>query len=69
MGDHTGRVSTELFDRIDEWGIELRDIATGLIDFPGKISGEQVWLCWRLGEAEVGYWHPTDEGFSGRLPL
>jgi hypothetical protein len=62
------RVS-ELFDRINEWTLELRDISTGLIDFPGEMAGEQVWLCWRLGEVEVGYWHPTDEGFGGRRPL
>lgn len=62
------RVS-ELFDRINDWNIELRDIATGLIDFPGEIGGERVWLCWRLGEPEVAYWHPTNEGIDGRRPL
>jgi hypothetical protein len=62
------RVS-ELFDRINDWNLELRDISTGLIDFPGEIGGERVWLCWRLGETEVAYWHPTTEGFDGRRPL
>lgn len=59
----------ELADRISEWQLELRDIATGLVDFPGIIGGEQVWLCWRLGEPEVAFWHPHDEGFGGRRPL
>jgi hypothetical protein len=59
----------ELVDRIAEWGIELRDVATGLVDFPGVVDGDEVWLCWRLGEPEVAYWHPKDEGIDGRRPL
>ena len=59
----------ELMDRIQEWEIQLRDINTGLIDFPTVIAGDQAWLCWRLGEDEVAYWHPGDEGFDSRRPL
>lgn len=59
----------ELMDRINEWGIQLRDITTGLVDFPGMREGEEIWLCWRLGEPEVAYWHSRDEGFGGRRPL
>lgn len=59
----------ELMDRINEWGIQLRDIHTGLVDFPGIREGEEIWLCWRLGEPEVAYWHSRDEGFGGRRPL
>ena len=55
--------------RIDGWGITLRDIETGLIDFPALVSGRQVWLCWRLGEEDVGWWHEVDDGFAGRRPL
>jgi hypothetical protein len=55
--------------RIDGWGITLRDIDTGLIDFPALVSGRQVWLCWRLGEGPVEWWHELDDGFSGRRPL
>lgn len=55
--------------RLDGWGITLRDIQDGLIDFPALVSGRQVWLCWRLGEDDVAWWHGTDEGFSGRRPL
>lgn len=54
---------------LDERDIVLRDIATGLLDFPALAAGRQVWLCWRLGEDRVEYWHPTDEGFDGRQPL
>ncbi len=59
----------ELVDRLQEWGLELRDVATGLVDFPAMIAGEQAWLCWRLGEPEVAYWHPRDSGFADRRPL
>ncbi len=59
----------ELIDRINEWELQLRDVNTGLVDFPSMLGGEEVWLCWRLGEPEVGYWHPIDEGFGSRRPL
>ena len=63
-----GRVA-ELLDRLREWEIELRDVSTGLVDFPTIIDGERAWLCWRLGEPEVNYWHGVDEGFVGRRPI
>lgn len=59
----------ELIERMQTWEIELRDINTGLIDFPSVIDGEEAYLCWRLGEPEVAYWHRRDEGFPGRRPL
>jgi hypothetical protein len=62
------RVS-ELVERLQEWELQLRDIETGLVDFPARVEGEEAWLCWRLGEPEVGYWHPRDEGFGSRRPL
>jgi hypothetical protein len=55
--------------RIDELGITLRDIETGLVDFPALVSGRQVWLCWRLGEESVGHWHELTSGFESRRPL
>jgi hypothetical protein len=55
--------------RIDSLGITLRDIESGLVDFPALASGRQVWLCWRLGEDEVGWWHELSTGFSDRQPL
>jgi hypothetical protein len=50
-------------------GIVLRDPETGLIDFPARREGRQVFLCWRLGEDRVGYWHGPESGFAGRQPL
>jgi hypothetical protein len=55
--------------RIDELGVTLREIETGLIDFPALVSGRQVWLCWRLGEGDVEWWHELSDGFGGRRPL
>jgi hypothetical protein len=55
--------------RIDELGITLREIETGLIDFPALASGRQIWLCWRLGEEDVGWWHELGDGFGNRHAL
>jgi hypothetical protein len=54
---------------LDDRSIVLRDIATGLTDFPALVNGRQVWLCWRLGETSIDWWHELDTGFSGRRPL
>ena len=50
-------------------GIEVKDYAQGLIDFPSEREGRVVYLCWRLGEPAVQFWHEVDAGFSGRRPL
>jgi hypothetical protein len=50
-------------------GVEVKDLRLGLCDFPSMQGGELVYLCWQTGEPEVAFWHPTDEGFSGRRPL
>ena len=55
--------------RIDELGITLREIETGLIDFAALASGRQIWLCWRLGEGNIEWWHELSDGFDGRQAL
>lgn len=55
--------------QIDAWGIQLREIETGLVDFPALVSGRPIWLCWRLGEDRVGWWHEVTEGFDSRRRL
>jgi hypothetical protein len=55
--------------RIHEAGALVKDLDEGLVDFPAKRDGEDVLLCWRLGEDEIEFWHGLDEGFSGRKPL
>ena len=49
-------------------GIEVRRV-DGLVDFPGWIDGQLVYLCWKYGESEITHYHPTSEGFMGRRPL
>jgi hypothetical protein len=54
---------------IQTLGAIVKDLELGLIDFPSLRDGEEVLLCWRLGEDEIHFWHPVDEGFSGRRPI
>jgi hypothetical protein len=56
---------------LDELGVQVKDVGTGLLDFPALRDGEPVLLCWRVGEDEIRYWHGMDDGFAGRkeLPL
>ena len=54
---------------IQELGAMVKDVGEGLIDFPAKREGEDVLLCWRLGEDEIAHWHGLEEGFAGRKPL
>jgi hypothetical protein len=55
--------------RIHELGALVKDLDEGLVDFPATRDGEDILLCWRLGEDEIAFWHGLDEGFSGRKPL
>lgn len=59
----------DLVERINEMGCELKDVDMGLIDFRCDMEGREVYLCWRLGEEHVSYWHELDTGFAGRQPL
>jgi hypothetical protein len=56
-------------ESLSEQGIVLRDPETGLIDFPSRRDGRDMFLCWRLGEDRVGYWHGPESGFANRQPL
>ena len=47
----------------------VKDLDRGLVDFPAFRHGEEVLLCWQVGEDEIGYWHGVDDGFAGRKPL
>ena len=55
--------------RIQAAGVQVKDLDTGLLDFPSERDGDVVLLCWRVGEPEIGWWHTVDEGFAGRKPL
>jgi hypothetical protein len=50
-------------------GVQVKDIDIGLLDFPCRLDGEIVLLCWKLGEPTISHWHSTEEGFAGRKPI
>ncbi|GIV69536.1 DUF2203 domain-containing protein [Caldilinea sp.] len=50
-------------------GAVIKDIDAGLVDFVGLRNGREIFLCWRYGEEEIGYWHELNAGFAGRRPL
>jgi len=55
---------------LEALGIHVRDVERGLIDFRSIVDGQrEVWLCWELGEREVGYWHDLSAGYVGRRPV
>jgi len=58
-----------LATELEEIGCELKDVHTGLLDFRSLREDRVVYLCWRLGEEEIRFWHELDTGFAGRQPL
>jgi len=56
-------------EELNETGCELKGIEEGLIDFPAEREGRTVYLCWKLGEERIDWWHEVDTGFAGRQPL
>lgn len=56
-------------EELQELGVELKDPSNGLVDFPTLIEGRAAYLCWKLGEDEIGYWHELEAGFRGRQSL
>jgi hypothetical protein len=78
-GDEVAQIEQELekdIERLNEYareliqlGVEPKGATEGLVDFPSKIDGRIVYLCWRYGEPEVLFWHAVDGGFAGRQPL
>lgn len=59
----------EALERIHSTGCVVKDLEAGLLDFPARMNGESVYLCWKLGEDRIRFYHRQDEGFSGRKPI
>ncbi len=59
----------ETLEKIQEYGVLVKDLDIGLIDFPTLFRGEEVYLCWKLGESGIQFWHGVHEGFRGRKPI
>jgi hypothetical protein len=59
----------ETLRQIESRGCLVKDLEVGLIDFPCVVDEREIYLCWKLGESHVGFWHDTEEGFAGRKPI
>jgi hypothetical protein len=57
------------FESLEELDVLVRDVERGIVDFPTLMDGREVYLCWHVGEAEIGHWHELESGFAGRRPL
>lgn len=58
-----------LLEHLESLGVMVRDLDAGLVDIPTVRDGELAWLCWRLSDPELAWWHTTSEGFTSRRPL
>lgn len=54
---------------INATGVQVKDLDIGLLDFPCRVNGETILLCWKLGETGITHWHGTEEGYAGRKPI
>jgi hypothetical protein len=59
----------EIFEKIEQMGVLIKNLDIGLIDFLTRYEGREVCLCWKLGEERIRFWHGTEEGFAGRKPI
>ena len=59
----------DMVQEILDKGIILRDVSSGLVDFPSQRDGREVFLCWTGGEERIEFWHETNRGFEHREPL
>ncbi len=60
---------SEDLQRLKKYGCMLKDLESGIVDFPARLKGREVLLCWRLGEDSISHWHEVDAGFRGRQPI
>ena len=67
--DAAARTLKSTVEKIQEAGCQLKDVETGLIDFPTLYKGKEVYLCWKLGESGIGFWHHVEDGFRGRRAI
>jgi hypothetical protein len=59
----------DAIEEISDSGVQVKDLDTGLLDFPCLLEGETVLLCWKRGESRIEYWHRVEDGFAGRQPI
>lgn len=59
----------EAVEEMDSIGVQVKDLDTGLLDFPAYRDGELVLLCWKMGESKIEFWHTLEDGYKGRQPV
>ena len=70
--DNVNRITSDInsgMESISSEGILLRHLESGLVDFPSIRDGKEIYLCWLLGEKDIGFWHEVNVGYSSRRPL
>jgi hypothetical protein len=67
--DKAIQVAKDTLSEINAIGVQVKDLDIGLLDFPCKVDGEIVLLCWKMGEPTISHWHSTEEGYAGRRPI
>ncbi|MGA2740552.1 MAG: DUF2203 domain-containing protein [Bryobacteraceae bacterium] len=65
----SGQRLRTILENFEESGVLVKDLEKGLVDFPTLFRGEEVYLCWKLDEESIGFWHGTHEGFAGRKAI
>jgi len=68
LEEHVKR-ARETVQEIDEIGVQVKDLDSGLLDFPCRMDDDVVLLCWKSGESAIEHWHTMESGFSGRQPI
>ncbi|MFN0170383.1 MAG: DUF2203 domain-containing protein [Bryobacteraceae bacterium] len=67
--DRSGERLKAVLQEIQQVGCVVKDLDVGLIDFPTLYHGSEVYLCWKVGEPSIRFWHGVDESFAGRKPI
>ena len=68
LSQEFARLDRLVHDVLDS-GVEIKDLGSGLIDFPARHEGRPIYLCWKFDEADILYWHDTTSGYAGRTPI
>jgi len=58
-----------IIERVKDLGVEVKDVDLGLVDFRAEINGREAYLCWKLGEEHIAWWHDLNTGYASRQPL
>jgi hypothetical protein len=67
--DSIAKMLEDSMESVQQHGCILKDLDEGLVDFPTLFRGEEVYLCWKVGEPTIQFWHGVSEGFQGRKPI